>query len=123
VSAAAVSPHVRVSFEFSAYPDADYYLVNTSQNANDRSVSISMTPGWFGEGPYTYEQPDLSELDGWDDAFALEDDVPIGVFSAVYGSDGETHRAMEEYSGQLPFSRNWDGLVVFQSQDNTSFTP
>lgn len=124
VGAASISPYVRIEADFPAHEDAAFYTIVLRQNGVERIVAANITPGWLGGGDNLHwEEPDLSGVDGWDNGWALEDNVVTSVFAAAYTGGDAAFSAMQEFTLQTPPTADYDGLVVTESHDNSSFTP
>ncbi len=80
VHSAGTTPSVRLAMTFDAYEGAALYGLMASQGEDSptRSVTWEGTAGWLGDlESYSWEQPDLTSLEGWSSAWDFVDDVVV----------------------------------------------
>jgi hypothetical protein len=113
-------PYVRVDATFDAYPDGVYYELRLFQGG-EREVTFEATDGWLGDGAsYTWEQPDLGDLDGWTNGWALADNVEVAWFAGAHRSTVDPRLFFEESPSPAP---DLDGVTHEFARILGSFTP
>ena len=124
VAAAETEPYVRPAVRIDAGEGAHYHAV--IYQGLDRSVSWNATRGWLGEvGEASWEQPDLSHLDGWDNGWALADNVETSFSVSEMTGDVDPSAMLGRFPESAPFlpSAAGDGSSLTSSTSLGEFTP
>jgi hypothetical protein len=91
VEAADTTPYVRFQASLDAWEGATLYELQISQT--DRTLYWEATDGWLGDADsYSWEQPDLGDLDGWTNGWALADNVESTWFAGAHRSSIDPRR-------------------------------
>ncbi|HUS63055.1 MAG TPA: hypothetical protein VMZ28_00885 [Kofleriaceae bacterium] len=91
VDAVDTTPYVRVAMTWDAWEGATQYHLEIGQEG-ERTLFWEATDGWLGEAAsYTWEQPDLGDLDGWTNGWALADNVEAAWFAGAHRSSIDPH--------------------------------
>lgn len=128
VTTATTDPVVLARFTIDLRPTGRLYDAKLQQNVPKREILWTATRGWIGEDEttYTWEQPDLTGLVGWQNIWALEDDVEaVHSMSEMTGDTADPIQWLANYPDHtLTRPRaTWSGDRITRSTTTGNFTP
>lgn len=116
-----LSPHVSIG----AQEAVQLYTASFGQIAADRQVNYRATRGYLAGGDVDWQVPDVSSLEGWDAAWALDDSEEVHWNSFAQSTSTESAFAtFLDGPYDLPFSRaEWDGRLDTRTINSGILTP
>jgi hypothetical protein len=122
VSAPQTEPYVRLRFAFEPTAAADGYIFQTQGGGS--VVGAIVSGGWL-DGADTHEfPPDLTDLEGWDNAWSVGEGTDADWTAVAFGANGDA--GIADMLKLYPFARPtpaWDGMTFDQSAMTGTLVP
>ena len=124
-SVVATEPHVRAQASFDVRTDSVAYLLRFAPAAPAYFTEVYLSSAWIGGGTtYTWQQPDFSDLQGWNPSWALLDDVEVTVMGTEIIGDIDPLMALDPVPvSSSRWSADWDGKQLSVADATATFVP
>ena len=122
VTTASTDPYLRLALDLEPVAGAQIYGLDASPfvlfgGGSSNNLDFHATPGWFGDDT-SWTQPDLSDLPGWDDSWALPDGETI-LWAVDASSTSGTAFVLDYFERDAATNfllpGDWDGDLVLRS--------